>query len=381
MFVSTVYSEEHEAFRETVRKYIEEHITPYHDQWEKDGIVSRDAWIAAGEYGLLCAEVGEEYGGAGVDFLFSAVLIEELARANANGPGFYLHSDIVTPYFVRYASEELKSKWLPRMVKGEVITAIAMTEPGAGSDLQNIKATARREGDEYVINGQKVFISNGQISDLILVACKTDPEAGGRGISLILVEADRPGFSRGRNLEKIGWKAQDTSELFFEDVRVPVTNLVGAEGNGFVQMVQQLPQERLLQAIRAVALMEAALEWTVDYTKERRAFGRTVSGFQNTRFKLAEVKANAVMLRAFLNQCLLKHCKGGLTATEGAMIKMLSTEMLGKALDECLQLHGGYGYMWEYPIARAWADARMGRIAGGTGEIMREIIGRELLGR
>ena len=381
MFKRSLFEHEHEQFRDTVRRFIKDRIVPFHDQWEKDGQISREAWLEAGEAGLLCATVPEEYGGLGVSFLFSIIVMEELAEVGAMGPGFTLHSDIVAGYLVEYGSRELCETWLPKMVSGEKIGAIAMTEPAAGSDLQGMKTTALRDGDEYVISGQKVFITNGQLCDFVIVACKTDPSAGGRGISLVLVETDRAGFSRGRNLEKIGWKAQDTSELFFDNVRVPVSNLVGTEGRGFVQLMEQLPQERLMQAIRAVSIIEAALQWTVDYTRERKAFGKPLSSFQNTRFKLADVQSQTIMLRVFVDKCIEMHIKKELDANDAAIAKLLTSESLCKLVDECLQLFGGYGYMWEYPIARAWADARMSRIAGGTCEIMREIIGRELLGR
>ena len=380
MFQRTIFAEEHETFRGTVRRFTEDHILPYHDQWEEDGQISREAWTAAGAHGLLCPTIPEAYGGAAADFLFSTIVIEELARVGASGPGFYLHSDIVAPYIVTYGTEEQRQRWLPAMVKGEKIGAIAMTEPSAGSDLQSIKTRAVRDGDEFVISGQKVYITNGQLSDFIIVACKTDPKEGAKGISLIVVEGDREGFKRGRNLKKIGWKAQDTSELFFDDVRVPVTNLLGGEGRGFVGLMEQLPQERLIQAIRATAVVEAALDWTVDYVSERQAFGRAISSFQNTRFKLATVKSQATMLRVFVDRCIEMHLTGELDAVDAAMAKMLSAEMMCDQLDECLQLFGGSGYMWEYPIARAWADARMSRIAGGTCEIMREIIGRSMFG-
>ncbi len=382
MIERTLFSETHEAFRDSVRKFIAQNVTPYHAQWEEEGLVSREVWQQAGAQGLLGCNVPEEYGGPGGDFLFSVIVMEEFARANAFGPGFSLHSDIVLPYLIRYGTEELKTRWVPRMVAGEVIGAIAMTEPSGGSDLQNIKTTAVRDGDDYLISGQKVFISNGQMADLVLVACKTDKDAGAKGISLILVETDRDGFARGKNLEKLGWKAQDTSELFFDNVRVPAGNLIGeSEGRGFYQMMEQLPQERLMQAVRATANLEAALEWTVDYVTDRKAFGRTISGFQNTRFKLADVKTEAVTLRVFTDRCIALHLEGNLDATDAAMVKMATSEALGKCLDECLQLFGGYGYMSEYPIARAWVDARMARIAGGTCEIMREIIGRSIVGR
>ncbi|MCY6379706.1 acyl-CoA dehydrogenase family protein [Hoeflea prorocentri] len=381
MFKRTVFSDEHEMFRDQVRRFVEEEIRPYHDQWEKDGRVSRQAWLKAGENGLLCAAMPEEYGGAGADFLFSMVVMEELARAGAMGPGFSLHSDIVAPYLLYYGTEELKKEWLPKMARGEAIGALGMTEPGAGSDVQGIKTTAIRDGDDFVINGQKVFITNGGNCDLIVLACKTDPAEGAKGTSLILVPSDTPGFRKGNKLlEKVGWKAQDTAELFFDNVRVPITNLLGQDGRGFYQMMEQLPQERLLQCVRAVANLEAALEWTIEHVRERKAFGRTIADFQNTRFKLAEVKAEAVMLRVFVDKCLEMHLAGELDSVDAAMGKMLTSEMLCQRLDDLLQLHGGYGYMWEYPIARAWADARVGRIAGGTGEIMREIIGRSILG-
>jgi acyl-CoA dehydrogenase len=380
MFQRTIFSSDHEAFRDTVRRFTAEKILPFHEQWEEDGQISREAWHQAGDAGILCPTIAAQYGGAEADFLFSAIVIEELAKVGASGPGFYLHSDIVAPYIAHYGTEEQKQRWLPAMVTGEKIGAIAMTEPSAGSDLQAIQTRAVRDGDAFVISGQKVFITNGQMADLVIVACKTDPKEGAKGVSLIVVERDSEGFRRGRNLKKIGWKAQDTSELFFDEVRVPVANLLGGEGRGFVGLMEQLPQERLIQAIRATAVIEAALEWTVTYVAERHAFGRPISGFQNTRFKLATVKAQSTMLRVFVDRCIEMHVKGELDAVDAAMAKMLSAEMMCDLLDECLQLFGGSGYMWEYPIARAWADARMSRIAGGTCEIMREIIGRSMFG-
>ena len=375
MIPRTVFAGEHELFRETARAFIEKKVLPHHANWEREGVVSREVWRMAGDAGLLCCAVPEEYGGGGADFLFSAIVVEELARAGATGPAFYLHSDIVAPYILQYGSEDHKRSWLPRAIR-----AIAMTEPGAGSDLQGIRTRAVADGNHYVLNGQKTFISNGQLADVVVVVAKTDPDEGAKGISLILVERDRPGFSRGRNLEKVGYKAQDTSELFFSDVRVPVTNLLGATaGQGFAQLMEQLPQERLLVAIRCAASIDAALDWTVNYTRERQAFGRPLAGFQNTRFKLADAKAAAVVTRVFIDRCLELHLTSGLTAEDAAIAKLHTTELLCRVLDDCLQLHGGYGYMWEFPIARAWADARVGRIAGGTSEIMREIIGRRLL--
>lgn len=375
----TLFTEEHNIFRASARKFAETRIAPFHEQWEKDGQVPRSIWREAGEAGLLCCTVPEEYGGPGADFLYSAIVCEEIARVGATGPAFHLHSEIVAPYLIHYGTEEQKKKWLPKLVTGEVISAVAMTEPGAGSDLQNIRTTAIADGDDFVINGQKVFISNGQLADLVVVACKTDPEAKGKGVSLVLVEREREGFERGRNLEKVGYKAQDTSELFFNDVRVPKTNLLGVEGKGFYQLMQQLAQERLVIALRSVAVIEAALEWTVKYTMERKAFGKSIADFQNTQFKLAEIKAQFVMLRSFIDDCLGRHLKSELDADTAAIAKLQTTEILCQVLDDCVQLHGGYGYMWEYPITRAWADNRMTRIAGGSSEIMKQIISKKLI--
>ena len=379
MFPRKFFSEDHEIFRDATRRFIENEIVPNHAEWEQQGIVSRELWNAAGENGLLCCTVPEEYGGPGGDFLHSVVVNEELAKVGATGPAFPLHSDIIVPYILAYGSEDQKRNWLPKVVSGETVMAIGMTEPIAGSDLQGIQTKAERDGSHFVLNGQKVWISNGQIADLYIIACKTDPKEGAKGISLILVEGDREGFKRGKNLEKIGYKAQDTSELFFEDVRVPITNLLGQEGRGFAQLMQQLPQERLVVAIRCATALEAALDETIRYTKERKAFGRSISDFQNTRFKLAEVKTLAMVTRAFTDQCIQLHLEGKLTAEDAAAAKLQTTEALNKGVDECLQLHGGYGYSWEYPIARAWADARMSRIAGGSSEIMKEIISRNMI--
>ena len=379
MFPRKFFSQDHEIFRDATRRFIENEIVPNHEEWEQQGIVSRELWNAAGENGLLCCTVPEEYGGPGGDFLHSVVVNEELAKVGATGPAFPLHSDIIVPYILAYGSEDQKRNWLPKVVSGETIMAIGMTEPIAGSDLQGIQTKAERDGNHFVLNGQKVWISNGQIADLYIIACKTDPKEGAKGISLILVEGDREGFKRGKNLEKIGYKAQDTSELFFEDVRVPITNLLGQEGRGFAQLMQQLPQERLVVAIRCATALEAALNETIRYTKERKAFGRSISDFQNTRFKLAEVKTLAMVTRAFTDQCIQLHLEGKLTSEDAAAAKLQTTEALNKGVDECLQLHGGYGYSWEYPIARAWADARMSRIAGGSSEIMKEIISRNMI--
>lgn len=381
MFRRTLFEHSHETFRASVRRFIAAEIAPHHDQWERDGQVSREAWLKAGEAGLLCTAMPEAFGGAGADFLYSAIILEELCRVNAMGPGFTLHSDIVAPYILHYGTDEQRQRWLPDMAVGRKIGAIAMTEPSGGSDLQSIRTRAVRDGADWVISGQKVFITNGTICDLVIVACKTDPALGGKGTSLFVVEEGMAGFRKGRKLEKIGWKAQDTAELFFDDVRVPASNLIGAEGRGFVQLMEQLPQERLIQAVRCCATMESALDWTLDYVTERKAFGRSIGDFQNTRFKLAEVRAEVQMMRVFTDRCLEMHLRQELDSTDAAMAKMLASEMQSRVLDTLLQMFGGYGYMWEYPIARAWADSRMARIAGGTGEIMREIIGRATLGR
>ena len=381
MIERSLLSTEHQIYADMVRRFIAAEILPHHAQWEKDGVVSREIWQLAGANGLLCTSIDEAYGGPGGDFLHGAIVAEELARVVAGGPNFSLHSDVIAPYLAAYGSDELKQKWLPRMVAGEAIGAIAMTEPDAGSDLQSMRTRVVRDGDHYKISGQKTYISNGQLCDLVVLACRTNDTPGARGISLVLVETDREGFRRGRNLEKIGMKAQDTSELFFDEVRVPVSNVIGQEGRGFIQLMEQLPQERLLQAIKAIGVIEGMVEETINYTRQRKAFGKQIADFQNTRFRLADVKSNAVMMRVYVDRCIELHMQGKLDAVDAAMAKLQSTEMASKVLDECLQLHGGAGYMWEYPIARAWAEARYARIAGGTAEIMREIIGRSLLGK
>jgi acyl-CoA dehydrogenase len=378
MIPRRIYEGEHELFRANVRRFFAREIVPFHGEWERAGVVPRAAWRKAGEAGFLCVTMPEVYGGAGADRRYAAILIEEQSSYGLSGLGFSLHSEIVAPYILNYGSTEQKSEWLPRMASGEVIGAIAMTEPGTGSDLQSVKTTAVRDGNHFRINGQKTFITNGQTADLILVVAKTDPEKGAKGITLFLVEASRSGFSRGRNLEKIGQKAQDTSELFFSDVRVPASNVLGEEGQGFVLLMQELAWERLQIAIGAVAAAEAALRWTVDYAKSRSAFGQPIIDFQNTRFKLAEVKTEIEIARCFVDCCLELTLENRLDAETGAMAKYWCTELQGRAIDQCLQVFGGYGYMWEYPIARAYADARVQRIYGGTNEIMREIIGRTL---
>lgn len=374
----TVFKEEHELFRKTVKAFIDREVAPHYEQWEKDGHATREVWRKAGEAGLLLTGIPAEYGGGGADFLSAAVMIEEMAKRIFSAPGFRLHSDIVAPYILHYGSEEQKKTWLPKMATGEVITAIAMTEPDTGSDLKAIRTTAKRDGNELVVNGQKTFITNGGLADLVIVATKTDTAAGAKGVSLVLVEADRPGFRRGRNLKKIGQNAQDTAQLFFDDVRVPPSNLLGQEGGGFIHLMQQLPQERLISAVAAVATMEAALQWTVEYTRERKMFGKTLADMQNTRFKLAEVKTEVTVARTFLDKCLELHVEGGLDAPTAAMCKWWTTELEGKVLDTCLQFFGGNGYMVEYPIARAYVDARVHRIYAGTTEIMKELVARTL---
>ncbi len=378
MLPRTVYTEEHELFRDAVRKFMEKEIAPHREAWEKAGVVSRDAWRKAGEAGFLCATVPEEYGGSGADRRYSAILMEEQARIFASGPGFVLHSDIVAPYILHYGSEEQKKTWLPKMASGEAIGAIAMTEPGTGSDLQAIRTTAIVDGDDLVINGQKTFITNGQNADLVIMVCKTDPKEGAKGVSLVVVEADREGFTKGRNLEKLGMKAQDTSELFFSDVRVPKSNMLGGDGQGFYYLMQELPWERLQIAIMGIASAAAVLEETIRYTRERQAFGRPVANFQNTRFKLAEMKTEVQIGRVFVDRCLELVLENKLDVATAAMAKYWVSDLQCKVIDECLQLHGGYGYMWEYPVARAYADARVQRIYGGTNEIMKELIGRSL---
>jgi len=352
---------------------------PFHDQWEKDGVVSRDVWRAAGKHGYLAMSVPEIYGGAGVDdFRFNAIVNEELIRVGASGVGFSLHNDVTQPYYLELANDEQKARWLPGIVSGELITAIAMSEPGAGSDLAGIRTTARRDGDEFVINGAKTFITNGQLADLVIVVAKTDPEAGSRGVSLLVVERDMPGFTRGRKLEKIGMAAQDTAELFFDDVRVPAGNLLGEEGMGFGYLVSNLAQERMSMAVSCIATVEAAIEWTVGYVKERTAFGRTIATFQNTAFVLAECRTEAAVTRSFVDDCMRRLVDRTLTPEDAAMAKLWTSEVQGRVIDRCLQLFGGYGYMTEYAIARAFVDARVSRIYGGSNEVMKEIIGRSM---
>ena len=379
MIPRQVYDSDHEMFRDSLRKFIESEAQPHHDQWEQDGMVSDEVWLKAGEQGFLCPMVPEQYGGVGTDFLYNCIVNEEVARSGCTGLGWSLHNDISVPYIVRYGSDYQKEKYLPRCVSGELITAIAMTEPGAGSDLQGTKTTAALDGDHYVINGSKTFITNGQKAGLVIVVAKTDTSAGHKGISLFLVEAGLPGFSKGKNLHKLGMKAQDTSELFFQDVRVPKENLLGEEGRGFVYLMQDLPQERLSIGVSAVANAKAILEATVDYTKERKAFGTTVASFQNTQFKLAELAAEVTSAEVFCDRCTELLLENKLDTVTASKLKLLTTDLQCKVADECLQLHGGWGYMWEYPVCRAFADSRVQRIYGGSNEIMKLIISREMM--
>ena len=378
MIPRTLFDSDHDTFRDVVRKFLEQEAVPYHDQWEKDGQVDRALWTKAGELGMLAATMPEEYGGIGCDFRYSAIVIEEIARSGCSGIGFPLHSDIVAPYILHYGSEELKQKYIPKLISGEMIGAIAMSEPGAGSDLQGVKSTAIDKGDHYLLNGSKTFTTNGQLADVVIVVAKTDPAGGAKGTSLFVVESDWEGFEKGQNLDKVGMKAQDTSELFFQDVKVPKENLLGGEGQGFIYLMQELPQERLLVGLTAVAAAETAIEWTKDYVKERKAFGKPVMSFQNTRFKLAELTADTMAGRCFLDRCLELHLKGELDVPTAAALKQWTTDLQCKVMDECVQLFGGYGYMWEYPIARAWADSRVQKIYAGTNEIMKEIVARSL---
>ncbi len=373
----TIFDADHEAFRDTVRTFCEKEIAPHHDQWEKDGIVPREVWERAGELGLLGFMMPEEHGGGGItDFRYNAILSEEVTRIGASGIGFVIQTDLVSGYLLSYASDEQKARWFPRFCSGEMITAIAMTEPGTGSDLQGIKTRAVLDGDEYVINGSKTFITNGINADLVLVVCQTDPEAGAMGFSLIAVERGTPGFERGRNLDKIGLKAQDTAELYFEDVRVPKENLVGEPGQGFIYLMEKLPQERLSISVVAAAACRAAIDMTLDYVKERKAFGKPIGSFQNSRFVLAELETEARIAQVFVDESITQHNRGDLTVADAAMGKWWTTELQKKTVDKCLQLHGGYGFMSEYPISKAYLDTRIQTIYGGTTEIMKEIIGR-----
>ena len=375
----TIFGDEHRQFAESLDRFIEVEVAPHYERYEEQGYIDREVWLKAGESGYLCTSMPEEYGGAGADKLYSVVLFEQPARrAVQNLLGMLLHSEIVAPYLLHYGSEFLKRKYLPGMATGELIGAIAMTEPAAGSDLQGIRATAVRDGDHYLLNGAKTFITNGFHCDLVIVVAKTDPGKGAKGTSLFVVDTTMAGFSKGRRLKKIGMKAQDTGELFFDNVRVPVDHLLGQENRGFAYLMSELPWERLQIAITAVAQMEAAIDWTSLYCRERRAFGKEIMQFQNTRFTLAEAMTEVQIARVFIDRCIELHIKGELDATAASMAKYWCTDLQSKVLDACLQLHGGYGYMWEYPIARAWADSRVARIYGGSNEIMKELIARQL---
>ncbi|MFD0900706.1 acyl-CoA dehydrogenase family protein [Actinomadura sediminis] len=375
-----IFTEEHEAFRDMVRSFIEKEIAPHHEQWEKDGVVSRDVWLAAGRQGLLGIDMPEEHGGGGnPDYRYYVVLNEEFAKAGVHGPGFSVHNDINGGYLRQLCNDEQQARWFPGYCSGELITGIAMTEPAAGSDLQGIKTTAIRDGDEYVLNGSKTFISNGILADLVIVVAKTDPSAGAKGVSLLAVERGMAGFERGRNLDKVGMHAQDTAELFFDNVRVPAKNLLGEEGMGFIYLMQNLARERLSIGVTAQAAAEAAFEQTLEYCKTREAFGRPIGKFQHNRFTLAEMKTELTVTRSFTDDCIVKESKGELSIEEAAMLKYWNTELLKSVVDRCVQLHGGYGYMTEYPIAKAYQDVRIQTIFGGTTEIMKEIIGRSLI--
>jgi len=379
MIPRTLFSPEHEDFRASFRRFLEKEVIPQHEAWEERGYVDREVWQKAGEHGFLCPSMPEQYGGAGADRLYSMVMMEETAKARTSGLGFSLHSEIVAPYLLKYGTEQQKANYLPRMSRGEIIGAIAMSEPGVGSDLQSVKTSAVKDGEGYyTVNGAKTFITNGWNADLVIVVAKTNPTLGAKGTSLILVERGMPGFDKGKRLKKLGLKAQDTSELFFDNVKVPETNLLGAEGQGFVYLMQELPWERMQIAIGATASAQQAIDETMTYVRERKVFGNAVASFQNTRFKLAELQTQVQMARVFVDQCMSLLLAGELDAPTASMAKLGCTDMAGKVIDECLQLHGGYGYMWEYPIARAYADTRVSRIYGGTNEIMKEVIARSM---
>ena len=375
----TLFEPEHELFRESYRAFLDKHVAPYHEQWEKDKIVDRGVWLEAGKQGFLSMAVPEEYGGGGnPDFRYNTIVCEETVAGRFSGLGFSLHNDVVAPYLLELTTREQKERWLPQFSTGEMITAIAMTEPGTGSDLQGIKTRAVREGDHYVLNGSKTFITNGINADLIIVVAQTNPEKGAQGFSLLAVERGMEGFERGRHLDKVGMDAQDTAELSFTDVQVPVENRLGEEGMGFIYLMQNLPQERISIAIMAAAAMESVLEETIAYVSERKAFGKPIGSFQNSRFLLAELSTEATAVRIMVDEFIRLHLDGKLTAEQAAMAKWWTTEAQVRLVDRCLQLHGGYGYMREYSVAKAFLDARVQTIYGGTTEIMKEIIGRSL---
>ncbi|MEU0552775.1 acyl-CoA dehydrogenase family protein [Dactylosporangium sp. NPDC006015] len=374
-----LYEAEHEAFRELCKAFLAREAVPYNDEWDKAGIVDREVWRKAGAAGLLGMDVDEEHGGGGQkDFRFNAVLVEEIVAAGASGLGFGLHNDVVAPYLTDLATEEQRKRWLPGFCSGDIVTAIAMSEPGAGSDLAGVRTSAVRDGDEWVLNGQKTFITNGELADLVVVVAKTDPALGAHGISLFVVESGTPGFTRGRRLEKVGLKANDTAELFFDDCRIPADHLLGQENAGFYHLMANLPRERLGIAVAAVASAEQVLAITLDYAKTRQAFGKPIGSFQHNRFVLAELDTEVTIARTFLNQCIVEQNAGRLTVADAAKAKWWTTELQNKVADRCVQLHGGYGFMMEYPVAKAWLNSRVQTIYGGTTEIMKEIIGRSL---
>ena len=379
MIKRTLFSPDHESFRDSFRRFLDKEVAPFHADWEDQGFVDRDVWRKAGANNFLCMGMPEEYGGSGADKLYTVVQLEELAKGGYSGVGFSLHSEIVAPYILRYGTPAQKQKYLPPLARGELIGAIAMTEPSAGSDLQGIKATAVREGDHYRLNGSKTFITNGWHADLVIVVAKTRPDLGAKGTSLLLLERGMPGFEKGKRLKKVGMKAQDTSELFFNDVKVPVDNLLGGpamENNGFICLMEQLPWERIQIALGATAKSQAAVDWTVAYVKERKVFGQPVGNYQNTRYVLAGLQAQVQAARVFVDKCMELVLADALDTDTASMAKLMTTELQCKVMDECVQLYGGYGYMWEYPIARAYADARVSRLYGGTSEIMKEVISR-----
>jgi alkylation response protein AidB-like acyl-CoA dehydrogenase len=378
----TIFHEEHDMFRQSLKDYIAREITPNNAEWEKNKMVSRESWLKLGENGFLCLQAPEEFGGMNIsDFRYNAIFTEELGLSGCSGPaiGYPLHSDIVFPYILHYGTEEAKNKYIPKMVTGEYISAVAMTEPGAGSDLQNIRATAEDKGDHYLINGSKTFITNGYLSDVVVVAAKTDPTKGAKGISLFIVDKQMEGFTKGLPFEKVGLHAQDTCELFFEDVKVPKENLLGKVGEGFKYLMTELAQERLIVSLAALSLAEFTLQTTIEYVKSRPAFGKTVADFQNSRFKLAEMAAKLEQARIYCDQLVVLHNDKKVDAAMASAAKYMMTELQCEVADECVQLHGGYGYMWEYPVARAYADARVQRIYAGTNEIMKELIARKIL--